>query len=243
MSGKKVICFSLWGNNYRYIGGALQNADLAEIYYPDWICRYYVGSSTPNGVLSELSSRNNTEIIRMDATCDWTGMFWRFLAASDNSVEIMISRDCDSRLHKRESNAVYEWIESEMPFHIIRDHSYHSVPILGGMWGVKNPLLQNMGDLVKSYIKSDRHGIDQDFLGSVIYPLIKEKSIVHDPFFQKIPFPVTSGERTNEHFVGQAYDGDGSILDVDHYGKVYFSDYLAKFGIKLKNYDEFKSTN
>ena len=39
---KKIISFSLWGDNTRYLFGAIQNIELAKIYYPDWICRFYI---------------------------------------------------------------------------------------------------------------------------------------------------------------------------------------------------------
>lgn len=239
---KKVICFSLWGNNYRYTGGALQNADLAQIYYPDWICRYYLGHNTPTRLKEELSIRKNVELIEISQVCDWTGMFWRFLAASDPQVEVMISRDVDSRLLLREKLAVDEWINSREQFHIMRDHRYHSVPILGGMWGAKSGILTQIDKLIETFPKNNRHGIDQDFLGSVIYPLVKNESLVHDEFFEKKPFPSSSGPRNDEHFVGQAYWGDGSILDVNYYGKVFIQDFLKKENINLKIYDEF-STN
>ena len=52
----KVISFSLWGDNTRYTLGALQNASLAKMVYPDWICRFYVGHSTPRIVVDMLKS-------------------------------------------------------------------------------------------------------------------------------------------------------------------------------------------
>jgi hypothetical protein len=100
-------------------------------------------------------------------------MFWRFLAACDPDVDIMISRDADSRLSKREKFAVEEWINSNYQFHIIRDHPYHSVPILGGMWGSKKGLLSNIGNLINDYQKGDFLGVDQDFLGKHIYPMVE----------------------------------------------------------------------
>ena len=161
---KKLICFSLWGNNYRYTGGALQNTDLAKTYYPDWICRFYVGEDTPSQLIDELSSRDNVEIIKMSDVCDWTGMFWRFHAASDNSVDVMISRDVDSRLSKREKFAVDEWLSSDYKFHIMRDHRYHSVPILGGMWGVKKGFINDIVSEIKEYNGGDFWQVDQNFL-------------------------------------------------------------------------------
>jgi hypothetical protein len=235
---KKVISFSIWGKDYRYTGGTLQNADLAKIIYPDWICRFYVGDDTPESLISQLSSRDNVEIIKVEYPCDWTGMFWRFLAAADTEVSVMISRDVDSRLTYREKYAVDEWINSDFGFHIIRDHEYHGVPILGGMWGAKSGVLAGIDGFIEQYNKGNFVGVDQNFLAEHVYPLISNNSLVHDEFFEKKPFPSQSGVRNSDHFVGQAYQGDGSILNVKEYGIVHIQDYLKPWGIELATYDD-----
>ena len=44
----------------------------------------------------------------------------------DPSVSVMVSRDLDSRLTSREQAVVTDWLEqSNLPFHIIRDHPGH----------------------------------------------------------------------------------------------------------------------
>ena len=50
---KKIISFSLWGDNPKYTNGAIENADLALEVYPNWICRFYVGTSTPKEIVEE----------------------------------------------------------------------------------------------------------------------------------------------------------------------------------------------
>jgi hypothetical protein len=220
---KKVICFSLWGNEYRYIGGAFQNVELAKIFYPDWICRFYMGGDVEEDTVSKLSKNSNVEILKMEDKCNWTGMFWRFLAAADPTVDVMLSRDADSRLHQREKAAVDEWLSSDKQFHIMRDHQYHSVPILGGMWGCKKGMLSNLTQAIEKYEKGDFLGVDQNFLGEHVYPFVAGYSLVHDEFFERKPFPKESGERNDEHFVGQAYYGDGSILDQR---TIFIQDYL-----------------
>jgi len=40
---KKVISYSIWGDNPKYATGAIK-------IYPDWICRFYVGQSVPNEI-------------------------------------------------------------------------------------------------------------------------------------------------------------------------------------------------
>ena len=52
------------------------------------------------------------------------GMVWRFLPLLDPRVDVMVSRDLDSRLGPREVAAVTQWLEQDtsLPFHVMRDH-------------------------------------------------------------------------------------------------------------------------
>ena len=228
---KKVISFSLWGDNHRYTGGALQNASLAKIFYPDWTCRFYVGKSTCPQFIEKIKAFDNCEVVEMSEEGNWTGMFWRFFAASDPAVDVMISRDADSRLGLREKCAVDEWLSSNKEFHIMRDHHAHGVAILGGMWGVKGSLLADIQKASIDYKPGDFWQTDQIFLSKVVYPKVRDKSLVHDEFFEMKPFPARSGPRNKNHFAGQAYDGDGLVLDVPQYGIQSYEEYLKELGI------------
>ena len=210
---KKVISYSLWGDNPMYTVGAIKNAELAKKIYPDWTCRYYIGKSTPISVVNDLIKFDNTEIFVMNEQSNWVGLFWRFYAASDQNVDIMISRDTDSRLNKREKEAVDEWLASDKDFHIMRDHPYHATEILGGMWGVRRGLLIGMTSAIKEYTKGDFWQVDQNFLKEKVYPAIINKALVHDEFFEKKPFPTP---RVSRRFVGQAFDADDNELHPEH---------------------------
>jgi hypothetical protein len=203
---KNVISFCLWGDDLKYTLGAVKNCDLAEKYFPDWICRFYVGSDVPEYILLQIQKQNNTEIIRMSEPCDRTGMFWRFLAASDPDVHAMLSRDTDCRLCAREAAAVNEWMDSDKDFHIIRDHPYHGTAIMGGLWGVKNGLLSNMKEMVDEYEKGDFWQVDQNFLREKVYNNIQHSVLVHDPFFDKKPFPVERDYGSSVRFIGEVFD-------------------------------------
>ena len=210
---KKIISFSLWGDNPIYTVGALKNADLALEIYPDWICRYYVGKSTPRSIITDLVEKENTEVFVMNEPGDWTGMFWRFYPASETGVEVMISRDTDSRLGLREKAAVDEWLASDKNFHIMRDHPYHATQILGGMWGVRNGLLLDMKAAILDYTKGDFWQVDQNFLKERIYPAVASHACVHDEFFEKKPFPIV---REPSRFIGQAFDQNDNPLHPEH---------------------------
>jgi hypothetical protein len=204
---KKIISFCLWGDNPKYTIGAIKNAILTNDIYKGWISRFYCGQNVPLNVIDRLKTIENCEVIVMDEIGDWSGMFWRFLPASEKDVEVMLSRDCDSRLNRREKSAVDEWMSSNKSFHIMRDHPWHGTEILGGMWGVKYPKLSNMKKLIDEYVKGEFYQVDQNFLREKIYPLVKDDCIVHDEYFQyntnKKPFPLN---RKGQEFVGEVFD-------------------------------------
>jgi hypothetical protein len=202
---KKVISFSLWGDNPKYTIGAIKNAELIDTIYPGWIGRFYCGKSVPIDIIEILKTYTNVEVIEMEENGDWSGMFWRFYACEDSDV--MISRDTDSRLNLREKNAVDEWLNSDKDFHIMRDHPYHNALILGGMWGVRNGILKNIVDLIKNYNKGDFWQVDQNFLSEQIYPIVVNSSFVHDSYHNLNSWSKNFLiERIDQEFVGDVFD-------------------------------------
>lgn len=199
---KKIIAFSLWGDNPKYTVGAIRNAELTPKIYPGWTARFYIGESTPKEVTTKLMDLG-AEVVTMTELGNWTGMFWRFYPAGESDVYAMLSRDADSRLNLREKAAVEEWLASDKDFHIMRDHPAHGVPILGGMWGVRNGLLKDIKLMIDEYSKGDFWQVDQNFLREKIYPIVKNNSLVHDEFFEKKPFPMA---RMGYEFVGDVFD-------------------------------------
>jgi len=213
---KKIISFSLWGNNPKYTIGAHENVKLQRIFYPGWICRFYVHTSVPKETIEllkkegcEIEERTEEPFIKhMDAP----GMFWRFEVLKDKDVERFIIRDADSRLSQREKNCVVDWERSGKEFHIIRDHPMHGTKIMGGMWGATNNFSQriNYDDLLNSFNNSSYKNIyatDQEFLAYMIYPLVKDSACIHDDWdrfregARKIPH-----FREGNKFIGEPWE-------------------------------------
>lgn len=206
---KNIVSFSLWGDLPMYWIGAIKNIELVNKYLPGWICRFYIDKNCKKELIETIHG-DNVEVILMESMDSFHGMFWRFLASEDLDVNIFLSRDCDSRISKREINAIEEWLKSDKDFHIMRDHPYHSVPILGGMWGCRNGIMREIGlsNMINDWSQYQRKGIDQDFLGQKVYPIVKDRTIEHSEFgirFDNIinKFP---SERENYEFVGDVFD-------------------------------------
>ena len=200
-----VVSYSLWGDNPKYTVGAVKNALGTAQWYHGWECRIYY-SDVPSDIINQLKKFSNVNLINMgDGKGDWSGMFWRFLAA--DSDDVVISRDTDSRIGAREAGAVYKWLEEGDSFHIMRDHPYHGTPILGGMWGAQHGILKGITQDIEAFQKEERWQIDQDFLKTHVFPKVKNYACVHDPFYEHKEFPT---RRKTGDFVGKAYNADGT---------------------------------
>jgi hypothetical protein len=204
---RNVIAFSLWGENPMYWFGALRNIELARSFYPDYICRFYVDESASSEQINSLHG-DNVEVFLKKRKHEFDGMFWRFSAASDPTVNIALFRDCDSRIGRREVAAVDAWLRSGKDFHIMRDHPWHTFKILGGMWGCRAGKLANIDKLMRRWTSFDKHGCDQNFLAARVYPLIARRALEHSEFELSYGNPTSRfpSERQHCEFVGEIFD-------------------------------------
>ena len=206
---KNIVSYSLWVDHPMYWVGSLRNIEQVSKYFPGWICRFYIDKNCKKELIDTIKG-DNVEVVLVDSKDSFHGMFWRFWAAEDPEVDIFLSRDCDSRFSDREVSAINEWLESDKDFHIMRDHPYHTVPILGGMWGCRRGIMRKIGliKMIESWNQFSRKGIDQDFLGRCVYPLIYKNDMEHSEFDLRFggeirPFPYI---RKDYEFVGDVFD-------------------------------------
>jgi hypothetical protein len=215
---KKVITFSLWGDKPIYNIGAIRNAELAKKIYPEFECWFYIHQeSVPNETIIELQKNNNTKIILRNGDLNnCKPVMWRFEAIDEHDVEVMLSRDTDTRFLLREKLAVDEWLNSDKIFHIMRDHPAHKALIMAGMFGIKkNNIINNWKFLIDTYNPNKMYyGYDQDFLRDYIYPIIKDNVLIHASFskFEGNKcnnFPINYDD-DDYNFVGQyIYENEG----------------------------------
>ncbi len=150
---KKIISFSVYGDNPIYLKGAETNIEEAKDVYPDWICRFYCTSNIEN--LDILLKDERCEVVILDSPI-WP-MYWRFFAIDDPTVDIMISRDSDSVVGEKEKSAVEDWISKKESFHTMHDfdsQAAHAKIVMGGMWGLKTKTLKGITNLIDLYAKT-----------------------------------------------------------------------------------------
>lgn len=149
----------------------------------------------------------------------------------DPLVDRFLIRDSDSDITQRELDSVREWITEGKTWHIMRDHPFHGVPILGGttlhlryyfkpshndvsydpgLWSGTNRNLTMTIALRTKFIdhgKTDTDiGHDQNLLDKYVWPLIRNDSVSHDSYwcrwFGAKPWPT---RRYQMDFVGDKF--------------------------------------
>jgi len=175
----KIISISVFGSNPRYCAGALKNAQIAQILFPDWIVRIFVDSTVPSNYIEELLRFPNVELLHFTDQRVF-GMFWRFYSMFMQDQDSVISRDSDSRLSIRELKCINQWIASNKKFSIIRDHPTHyHLPLLGGMWGMKGMMDEKAFREMNKYSNCHIYGSDQTFLREIVWDYAEHNCMIH----------------------------------------------------------------
>ena len=240
---KKVIAYSLFleqpkeGPIPEWLwGGLVANVRARSLYYPDWVIRIYtynLNSQQINNIL-ELGMEHqfngesgNIEVVRChdDSRLNKLSNSWRmisrFLTIDDPTVAYTIVRDLDSQFSPRELLATNEWISSGLGFHAMRDHQYHTIPVMGGMFGMKRGVLgeTTMTSIVQRALEKYPNRIpgccadDQNFLTALVWPIVKSDALDHDgisvtrcqAYGSKVCRPFPLGPRSDDFFIGRPF--------------------------------------
>ena len=236
---KRLISYSLYDKQLLYWKGALNNVRYARYFYPGWVCRFYVSDEIPSDLINTLKARG-AEVIAMGQRINQEATLWRFLAATEAKLDAVIVRDADSCFSKRERLAVQEWLRSDKKFHIMRDHFWHGMKIPGGMWGMRGHF-PNLDQLITNWLSCQRDqsfpkGIDQRFLGEVVYPLIAKDVCIHHArrditdapsttYEEERTLPFPMARRSARDFVGRPRGRTKYIIALAIYRKNFLSEY------------------
>ena len=184
--GENVISFSLWGTAPFYAYGAMINLVLSRTVYPGWTARFYVAADVPRACVAFLKD-NGADVRRIEDEYPGVGLFQRFLVMNDPGVGRFLVRDCDARLSAAEADLVRQWIDSGLPFHVVRDHVLHNELMIGCLWAGRTDTGIDIVDLMRRYFTrgpNAKYGHDQRMLGQMLWPLIRGRCLVQDKYYR-----------------------------------------------------------
>src|SRR5260370_29093910 len=100
---------------------------------PGWTCRFYVDATVAPGCVGFLRD-NGADVRNIEDEYPGVGLVQRFVVMNERTVGRFLVRDCDARLSAAEADLVRQWIDSDCPFHVVRDHVLHNELMIGCTW-------------------------------------------------------------------------------------------------------------
>lgn len=232
---KVAFSFAIYGSLKKYCQGLVENLQLIQEHYPSFYTFIYVYHDVPTEYIEQYQSFPKVCIVKSN-DYNRPNMVDRFFVLDqDPTIDVMIVRDADSRIHIRDRYCIDHFIQSSYKCHTIRDHYAHHSPIMGGLWGLKRGLLnadlQSYYSMYKYLAKDDtnNYGHDMNFFRAFMYKFLLPSLIVYtfsdrlrihpSEHLHIIPHPIQ-----NNNFCGQVmiYDGDDNkaICEFSHPGEL-----------------------
>ncbi len=213
-----AFSFCLYGpENPMYYEGMMQNIALIAMFYPQWKVYVYISPDVTEAMRTKLQMCSSV-ILRETHILGPENMIHRFFAIDEESVDLMIVRDADSRVHWKDRWAINQFVSRpQYVAHIIRDNKVHNVAMMGGLWGLRKSAGIHIHTEYAAFCASPRdHGAghDQSFLAERIYPKILSRVLTHHSYGlvyageDGVEFPFSW---TNEVFCGRPETVNGYI--------------------------------
>ncbi len=241
--GQRVVSFSLFGGDrHKYTEDLVISIEAVKKYYPGYVFRLYTNMSREvegkryevDTICAIACQYDFVDVCPVDALRlpdgqpmnTTSGSVWRFYAMLDPLVDEWHSRDLDSRIDEREAEAVRDWRDkTKAAFHAMRDHPYHTVPMMAGMFGMrlldeyKDALAASFSEMTTAANFTSPKGIDQIVLERHLWKVVLKDIVVHASYHCRMApeekhraFPTRRRESGNTYrnYVGS----DGHDYDV-----------------------------
>lgn len=190
----KAISYSIFSSGHKdsfpfrtYLRGLHINIRLNKLLYPDWVNVIETTTSTYNDFKPFFDFHTSKgaviEFNEPSPLCE--AMLWRLKPVFHTNkyqtwkYDHVICRDTDAIPTYREAQAVAKWIEEDTCIHSITDSASHTIPLMGGMIGIRpryfsERMQSNSWVELMSNARYDfnRKGSDQDFLNDYCWPRV-----------------------------------------------------------------------
>jgi hypothetical protein len=120
-SSRHLICFSLFHSDgwqhrfYEYMLGALANIQARDLYFPQYILRFYVQDQLKQHPIVEyMVKQPGVQMIFKEFENCVAAVEWRYipLFEHDQTTQVILIRDCDSVLTQNDARTVQSWLDS-----------------------------------------------------------------------------------------------------------------------------------
>jgi len=172
LNPKRVFSYCIYGTQAKYCLGMIKNLEQIKELFPEYETWIIIGNDVPQSYIDKYISYKNVKLIHTNIN---TGrlMAYRLFPLDNPLVELMFTRDADSRFSERDIWCMNEFIKSDYRVCTIRDHWWQQSQIQMGQSGFKRLEgidIQNWhSEFCRKYNNIDGYSNDQNFANEYIY--------------------------------------------------------------------------
>jgi hypothetical protein len=174
LNPKRIFSYCLYGTKIKYCLGMVKNLDQIKKLFPNYETWITIGNDVPQSYIDIYSSYKNVKLIHTNLNSGRL-MSYRLFPLDNPLVEIMFTRDADSRFSERDIWCMNEFMQSKYRIFTIRDHWFQRFPIMMGQSGFRNLGKIDIESLYKTFTNNrgggdiDRYNSDQYFADEYLY--------------------------------------------------------------------------
>ena len=203
-----IFCFCIYGTKPKYTQGIVENLRCIQKEFPTFQTIIHYAADVPESYLDQYRSFPNTTLEPITTSVP---MMSRILSWKANTTYFL--RDADSRVTPRDAACINAFLASKKTAHVIRDHFYHKMRIMGGTFGIRVSSDWNIESMWETWKQTQsslpQYGTDEKFLQEVIYPLVKHDLLLHTnvvAYLGETPTLIPVEQESDTDFVGNVYD-------------------------------------
>jgi len=169
---KHVFSYCVYGSNPKYCEGMIRNLEQIQEQFPEFQTWIYLGNDVPKSYIDRYSKFSNVKLIETNTTGGRL-MTYRLFPIDDSNVNILFTRDADSRFSNRDIWCMNDFMSSPYRIFTIRDHPWHGEPLMLGLSGFRKIIGLNIQESYAKFIEGkndiDYYQVDQQFAKQTVY--------------------------------------------------------------------------
>ena len=172
-------------------------------------------------------------------------MLWRLIPLYLNISDVLFIRDADSVITDYEFHLMNKFIISDFSFHIIRNHTLHYMPIMGGLFGLKKVVYKifNLPKIIQSLSSTENlYDYDQLYLANNIYQQVINDALIHTSHYKYLFEKIIPIDFDVNNYCGSYYNKSTHKNKIKYTNRFYLPFFIAKL-LKFKFYLFVKRNN
>lgn len=209
---RRVLSYCVFGTQDKYCLGMVKNLEQIKVLFPSYEIWIGIGNDVPQNYIDIYKSYSNVKLTHFNCNKGRLTAY-RLFPIDDPTIEIVFTRDADSRFSDRDIWCMNQFINSDYKIFTIRDHIFQTSKLQLGQTGFRNLGNLNVRAQYMAFLKTigtdiDYYYNDQQFANDYIYDKFHNNIVAFTPYAKypgEIVCNIDIARKSDTDFCGNVY--------------------------------------